>query len=90
MFPTAKFYIDTCQGDSGGPLMMFTSANVWQIVGITSNGIGCAEKNLPGVYTRVAAFQTWINDTMNNINSIYSFSNTIFTLVPAFFLLLTF
>ncbi|CAF0852456.1 unnamed protein product [Adineta ricciae] len=81
---------DTCQGDSGGPLMMFTTANVWQIVGITSNGIGCAEKNLPGVYTRVAAFQTWINDTMNNTNRIYSFSNTIFTLALAFFLLLTF
>ncbi|CAF3764259.1 unnamed protein product [Rotaria sordida] len=33
---------DTCQGDSGGPLMMFSSNNQWVLVGVTSNGIGCA------------------------------------------------
>ncbi len=62
-------YIDTCQGDSGGPLLMFNSNNVWEEVGITSNGIGCAEPDLPGVYTRVAAYQSWINETMNNANN---------------------
>ncbi|CAF3488340.1 unnamed protein product [Rotaria socialis] len=59
---------DTCQGDSGGPLLMFTSNNVWEQVGITSNGIGCAQRNLPGIYTRVAAFQSWINKTVNSAN----------------------
>ncbi|CAF1237023.1 unnamed protein product [Rotaria magnacalcarata] len=59
---------DTCQGDSGGPLLMFTSNNVWEQVGITSNGVGCARPNLPGIYTRVAAFQSWINETVNSAN----------------------
>lgn len=61
-------HLDTCQGDSGGPLLMFTSTNVWQQVGITSNGDGCAQPEKPGVYTRVAAYQTWINETMNEAN----------------------
>ncbi|CAF3695884.1 unnamed protein product [Rotaria sordida] len=34
---------DTCQGDSGGPLMMFSSNNQWVLVGVTSNGVGCAQ-----------------------------------------------
>ena len=57
--------IDTCQGDSGGPLMMFSSSHQWVLVGLTSNGIGCAEANYSGVYTRVAAFQDWIATTMS-------------------------
>ncbi|CAF2156252.1 unnamed protein product [Rotaria magnacalcarata] len=52
---------DTCQGDSGGPLMAFTTSNQWVLVGATSNGIGCAEKNYAAIYTRIAAYQSWIN-----------------------------
>jgi len=59
------FLIDTCQGDSGGPLMLFNSSNQWILIGLTSNGIGCAEANYSGVYTRVAAFQDWIATTMS-------------------------
>ncbi|CAF3826325.1 unnamed protein product [Rotaria sordida] len=51
---------DTCQGDSGGPLMAFTTNNQWVLVGATSNGIGCARENYAGVYTRIAAYQAWI------------------------------
>ncbi|CAF2753203.1 unnamed protein product [Rotaria sp. Silwood2] len=61
---------DTCQGDSGGPLLMFTSNNVWEQVGITSSGIGCARANYPGIYTRVAAYQSWINITVNKANNV--------------------
>ena len=43
---------DTCQGDSGGPLTR--GANNSVITGITSWGIGCADPNLFGVYTRVS------------------------------------
>jgi hypothetical protein len=63
------FLIDTCQGDSGGPLMMFSSTNQWILIGLTSSGIGCASANYSGLYTRVAAFQSWISATMNGTSS---------------------
>ncbi|CAF3754548.1 unnamed protein product [Rotaria sp. Silwood1] len=61
---------DTCYGDSGGPLMMFTSNKQWVLVGITSNGVGCAQAEYSGVYTRVAAFENWINSKINGADSI--------------------
>ncbi|CAF3204398.1 unnamed protein product, partial [Rotaria sp. Silwood2] len=54
---------DTCQGDSGGPLMMFTTSSQWELVGVTSYGIGCARAAYAGVYTRVAYYQDWIRIT---------------------------
>jgi secreted trypsin-like serine protease len=45
---------------------MFNSNDVWEVVGITSNGVGCAEPGYPGIYTRVAAYESWINVTRNN------------------------
>jgi len=52
--------IDSCEGDSGGPLMIRRPDNSWVLVGIVSNGIRCAEPNLPGIYTRVSKFINWI------------------------------
>jgi secreted trypsin-like serine protease len=57
--------IDTCQGDSGGPVMMFTSGNQWVLVGLTSFGDGCANPQYSGVYTRVAAYESWISSNTN-------------------------
>ena len=52
---------DTCQGDSGGPLMQWCSQKkVWELIGITSHGRGCAQRLYAGVYTRVAAYLDWI------------------------------
>ena len=79
---TTDYLLDTCQGDSGGPLLMFTSTNVWQQVGVTSNGDGCAQPNKPGVYTRVAAYQSWINETMNEAIVHHSNAHVIF--IPLF------
>jgi secreted trypsin-like serine protease len=45
---------DTCQGDSGGPLTRRQNGNYKVLTGITSWGIGCAEPNFFGVYTRVS------------------------------------
>jgi secreted trypsin-like serine protease len=50
---------DTCYGDSGGPLMMFSNG-VWQLVGVTSYGSNCAFPGFAGVYTRIAYFDSFI------------------------------
>lgn len=55
---------DSCQGDSGGPLV-YNNSGEWQQAGIVSFGIGCAEADYPGVYTRVSRYVDWITNAMN-------------------------
>ncbi|XP_052742400.1 serine protease Hayan [Bicyclus anynana] len=63
--------IDTCKGDSGGPLQTriplrrsstLLQWKLYQIVGVTSFGFGCARPNTPSIYTRVASFVSWIEN----------------------------
>lgn len=56
---------DTCQGDSGGPLAIINKDFncMYSIVGITSFGGYCGSI-IPGVYTRVAHYLSWIEDTV--------------------------
>lgn len=51
---------DSCQGDSGGPLVRQEGAEK-VLVGIVSNGYGCAYKDLPAAYTRVSYYLQWID-----------------------------
>ncbi|KXN67065.1 putative trypsin-like serine protease precursor [Conidiobolus coronatus NRRL 28638] len=59
---------DTCQGDSGGPLFKYVDGKQI-LVGITSFGRGCAKPHLPGVYTRVSNYDTWIKQNVNSPNN---------------------
>ncbi|CAF3924807.1 unnamed protein product [Rotaria sp. Silwood2] len=85
---------DTCQGDSGGPLMMFTSTNQWVLVGLTSFGYGCARPLYAGVYTRVAAYESWIRSNTNDsywfmiLSHAHSMKSSIYSLL--FFVWLSF
>lgn len=51
---------DSCQGDSGGPFIVPDGSGGWLQAGIVSWGIGCAQPEAYGVYTRVANFVPWL------------------------------
>lgn len=61
---------NACFGDSGGPMVIpATGAPGWKQVGIVSWGpYSCGSADRPTVYTRVSAYQPWIDDCMVNVN----------------------
>ncbi|XP_017027896.1 phenoloxidase-activating factor 2 [Drosophila kikkawai] len=57
---------DTCKGDGGSPLfcMMPGQPDRYQLAGIVSWGIECAEKDVPAAYANVAYLRSWIDEKM--------------------------
>lgn len=52
---------DSCAGDSGGPLFTIDEIDLKpKLVGLVSFGIGCAEPNHFGVYSRITSIRKWI------------------------------
>ncbi|XP_018306523.1 ovochymase-2 [Mycetomoellerius zeteki] len=51
---------DACQGDSGGPLLYQRIDGKYEVVGIVSWGIGCADPGIPGVYVKNSDYLNWI------------------------------
>ena len=66
---TPDFMIDTCQGDSGGPLAVYVAGR-WELHGVTSTGIGCAQAPFPGVYTETYNYLGWIRSIAGDISAL--------------------
>ncbi|GAX09771.1 hypothetical protein FisN_11Lh255 [Fistulifera solaris] len=57
---------DSCDGDSGGPLLV---AGTNLQVGIVSVGIGCARVNTSAIYTKVSAYDEFIQNGICELSS---------------------
>ncbi|XP_067381037.1 transmembrane protease serine 9-like [Channa argus] len=54
-----------CQWDDGGPLVSRQNSR-WILGGVVSSGSDCGKPNLPGVFTRVSKYQSWINSQITS------------------------
>lgn len=63
---------DTCQGDSGGPAVTPLNNNFVQVGVVSFGGISttapCGDARIPGVYARVANYQSWIKNLVPEAN----------------------
>ncbi len=54
-----------CNGDSGGPLVRAEGGGKFVLVGLVSQGRGCA-MGRPSLYTKVSEYRLWIADAKRN------------------------
>lgn len=53
----------SCNGDSGGPLVRIRDDGRALLVGVVSQGRGCAQ-GVPAIYTSILAYRGWIDQAM--------------------------
>lgn len=60
---------DTCKGDGGSPLFCMIPGQVdrFQLVGIVSWGIDCANEDVPAVYANVPYLRSWIDEKVKSL-----------------------
>lgn len=63
-----SFNLRAFQGDSGGPLIKLTNDRA-TLIGIVSNGNGCARPGFPGIYTKVSVYIPWIFSVLTSNRS---------------------
>ncbi|XP_043468773.1 trypsin-3-like [Leptopilina heterotoma] len=51
---------DSCTGDGGGALVCEVATNQFQVVGLTSWGVGCGQIFVPGIYINVYSYLSLI------------------------------
>ena len=65
---------DTCYEDSGGPLIcVVDGAPV--LYGVVSWGYGCAHRDYPGIYAKVASQIDWLSSVIGENNFVYCICN---------------
>ncbi|KAH6929500.1 hypothetical protein HPB50_000876 [Hyalomma asiaticum] len=64
-FCAYRYGYDACQGDSGGGLTVLHDEH-WYAVGIISYGVGCATPGVPGIYTDVTKYVTWLRHELRD------------------------
>nr|XP_029712868.1 phenoloxidase-activating factor 2-like [Aedes albopictus] len=64
--------VDTCTGDGGSPLMCPVPGfkNKYYQAGIVAWGIGCGQKDIPGVYVRVSLYTDWIREEIRKLGEV--------------------
>ena len=69
-FTAIHFYsgFRSCQGDSGGGLFYYRNGR-WYAAGVVSYAIGCGQKAYPTVFTKIAAYRSWIQSNLNRVES---------------------
>jgi len=76
--------IDSCQGDSGGPIVDTSDSRLHVQVGVVSWGFGCADRDFPGVYSKVGARNDWIRSIVcDDWGEVAEFCNNVRAPTPA-------